>query len=444
MKTTLAAATLIAASSLPLFANGGGYATGLNFTGSVAPFEAEGVDRVMIVRENLDIVLGADSAEVRVRYEMKNLMTSTAKVRFGFPVERVKGMQFEAKPPAEATAYCKNYTVTAGGKKVKAEYLTDPVTSGKVAKFPGSEVFNGIEGWMVSEVKFPAGETQVIEIRYDSDYEVKSFSISDSGTTEPRRFRYRLSTGAVWNGPIGQGTVRVRVAEGVNAAPVKVVAPANRFKKDPEGGWVWHFTGLEPTLADDIVIHTTEEHFSTRDYTQSRRGISEAYERIGSKWFWQHTDYTASASSTLTSDNEHDYAAAGVKNPDDYETFLAWVEGKEDDGIGESITLTQKSPAPVAAILVRPGFGKDKSLWQANNRPRTLKITLNGKHTFTAPLEDKDTRQRIPVQGFTGDVKTVKLEIADVYRGTQFRDTAISHVSLIRPLVKEPKFTGPR
>ena len=444
MKTMFLSLALLAAVSLPVMANGGGYATGLKFTGSVAPFEAEGVDRVMIVRENLDIVLGAKSAEVRVRYEMKNLMSASANVRFGFPVERVKGMQIEAKPPVHPAAYCRNYAVTAGGRKVKAEYLADPVTSGKAPKFPGSEVFNGIEGWMVSEVKFPAGETLVVEISYDSDYEQKSFSISDSGTTEPQRFRYRLSTGAVWNGPIGQGTVRVRIADGVDAAPVKVVAPANRFKKHPEGGWVWDFTDLEPTLADDIEIHTTEEHFSTRDYTESRRGISEGYERIGKKWFWQHTDYTAGASSTLTSDKEHDYSAAGVKNPDDYETFLAWVEGKEDDGIGESITLTQKSPAPVAAILVRPGFGRDKSLWQANNRPKTLKITLNGKHSFTAPLEDKDVTQRIPVTGFTGEVKTVKLEIADVYKGTQFRDTAIAHVSLIRPLAKEPKFTGPR
>ena len=440
MKLTLT--FLLAASVASARANGGGYASGVKYTGSVAPFQPEGCEKVQIVKEHLDILLGEKSAAVTVRYEMQNVSGDTAKVRFGFPVEAVEPMVFNVGPRPGPLSYCRNYSVNAGGRTVKSEYAGELFSEGKIPAFPGSEAFQGIKGWMVSEVKFPAGKTTAVEIRYDSDYDHRSVSVSDSGTVYPHTFRYRLSTGAVWHGPIAEGTVRVRLADGLNAAPVTIKAPANKFKKHPDGGWEWKFKDLEPTLADDITVETTEETYSTRDYTEGAKGVSEGYERVGKKWYWQHLDYSVTASSALKSDGENKYDATGVKDKDG--DFRAWVEGKDDDGIGESLTITQREATPVAAIYVRPGFGKSKQLFTANNRPKALKVTVNGKHTFTAALKDEDSFQRILLKDFTGAVKTIRLEIAEVYRGTGYRDTAIGHVSLLRPLSKEPKFTGPR
>ncbi|MBI5548890.1 MAG: hypothetical protein HY901_33835, partial [Deltaproteobacteria bacterium] len=69
------------------FANGGGYSFGVRFTGSLAPFQATGVDQVRIVEEKLDIVLRRTEAAVEVRYLMKNFAEQPVSVRFGFPVE---------------------------------------------------------------------------------------------------------------------------------------------------------------------------------------------------------------------------------------------------------------------------------------------------------------------------------------------------------------------
>jgi hypothetical protein len=434
-------------------ANGGGYTTGVKFTGSVAPFQPEGTEQVQIVKENLDIVLNGKSAAVQVRYEMKNAGGSAAKVRFGFPVEAYHertgigppGGRMKQLAEQEVMGYCRNYTVTAGGKRVAAKFQTEPVNEGKVPAFPGMEVFKGIGGWLVSEVKFPAGETTVVEIKFDSDYDQHAYGVSGATTQGADTFRYRLSTGGVWSGPIAEGTVRVRTGNGVDASVVNLKAPANRFKPHAEGGWVWSFRDLEPTLADDITILASEATSYNKDYTEGQSKVSVAYEQVGSKWFWHHRDFTVSASSTLAGDGGNDYSAAGVKNPRDYdEDFRAWVEGKEDDGIGESLTLTPREAAPLREIRIRPGFGKSKELFQANNRPKSLRITLNGSYTFVADLEDSDTRQPIPVKDFKGAVKSVKIEIASVYRGSQYRDTAISDILLVRPLSKEPKFQGAR
>ncbi len=86
MRTALICFTL-AFSAAGVLANGGGYTAGVKFTGSVAPFQPEGCEKVQIRKEDLNIVLGEKSAAVTVRYEMQNVSGDAVKARFGFPVE---------------------------------------------------------------------------------------------------------------------------------------------------------------------------------------------------------------------------------------------------------------------------------------------------------------------------------------------------------------------
>src|SRR5512142_2318295 len=70
-------------------ANGGGYDYGVQFTGSVAPFQASGTEHVRIEEEHLDVALRRTQAIVTVRYTMRNVSGKPVKVRFGFPVEAI-------------------------------------------------------------------------------------------------------------------------------------------------------------------------------------------------------------------------------------------------------------------------------------------------------------------------------------------------------------------
>jgi hypothetical protein len=439
------------------WANGGGYRTGIDFTGSVAPFAPEGVENIRIVQENLDIELQVGKAAVTVLYLMKNDTDAKVKVRFGFPVEDTKDWDAEGitdngsakKKGKKAPAYCQNYRVQDGNAVVKAEYMEEPVAKGLVQAFDGMEQFEGIIGWMVSSVEFKAGEEKQIRITYDSQYDAQGMSISDDSMEEAQSFRYRLSTGGVWKGPIQSGTVRV-IPKGVALDELRIAAPANRFKKAADGSWVWSFQDLEPTLADDIDIKTTLPRHEYWDYAGEQSGSgSIAYRKTGETWSWLHQNYRVNSTSYLEEEGGKQYPARNVKNNDyDYEKpddgFAAWVEGKDDDGIGEGLNFEFNAPAAMKGIRIRPGFAKDERLFEANNRPKTLTITLNGEHSFDVALKDNDDYQEFPVTGYQKPVKTATLRIKEVYRGKKYRDTAITDVAFETRLAKAPKVQGAR
>jgi hypothetical protein len=72
----------------PLHANGGGYFRGgVERAGDVAGFEPKETEKIRIMDEKLTVVLGQKSADVEVRYLMRNETDKMVKVRFGFPVE---------------------------------------------------------------------------------------------------------------------------------------------------------------------------------------------------------------------------------------------------------------------------------------------------------------------------------------------------------------------
>ena len=258
-------------------ANAGGYVFGVKFTGSLAPFQASGTECVRIVEENLDIDLRRTDASVVVRYTMRNFAESPMSVRFGFPVEanprdeswEDEQYQRNARPKAfrSPIPQLKEYRVTANGNPVKAKFGIEPFATGKIKPFPGSAALKNIAGWMVSNVTFPAAASLTLEIRYAADYLGSSTFWATKTESTPLTFVYRLSTGAVWNGPIEKGTVTVR-ADGIPTAEVEIVAPRGRFRRDGDR-WVWSFRDLEPTLADDIAMRLTrnEELLAEFDFT---------------------------------------------------------------------------------------------------------------------------------------------------------------------------------
>ena len=164
----------------------------------------------------------------------------------------------------------------------------------------------------------------------------------------------------------------------------------------------------------------------------------------GDRYFIQHSDYDAVASSTLPPNGEHKYDAENIKG---LESGRAWVEGVEGDGIGESIALTIHRPLPLNAIMIMPGYrANDATLWSKNNRVAELEITLNGEHTFVAKIPDEKFEELypIPVRGYAKPVKDMKLVIKAVHRGTKARDTCLAWVEVRSKLEKKPEIQHAR
>jgi hypothetical protein len=446
-----------------LYANGGGFRYGLKFTGGVAPFEPSGTERVQIVDEKLDIKLHERDAEVRVRYMMKNISKKRANVRFGFPVDVTEPMYYgkdqkvSAKTMSERAArYCRDYHISADGKAVAHSQELEPFALGKLKQFRGSELIKGIGAWQVSTLIFAPGQQRAIEISYGAEHFLVGSTTSNDSRLQPPVFRYRLSTGGVWAGPIAKGRVRVTLGDDVDPKWIEFKAPAGRFRRDGEA-WVWNFTDLEPTLADDIQIVAGPQ---VSNYSAGGNGaafyVIKGVDLVKTKkgqrdkgWQYRHKLYSVEASSTLPAEQPYTYTAGNLKNWDwvtdhDENSYSVWSEGAKGHGIGESLTLTVEKPLPLDAIEIYPGHGRNEILFKANSRPSKLKVVLNGEHAFVANLRDVNLTQKIAIAGYSKPVKTVKVEIADVYPGWQYEDTCISDLALVSPLKQEPLRYGAR
>lgn len=158
----------------------------------------------------------------------------------------------------------------------------------------------------------------------------------------------------------------------------------------------------------------------------------------GCSWYCGGGTDTRKATSELPASKTTTYSA---KNIHDLNYKTAWVEGVKGYGVGESVTYTFPATSPrITKIIVVNGYVKSKEAWTQNSRVKKLRMYIDGK--LVAILNLADSRQE---QIFTFDPIGVsdrkdiekmqkmpdwkiKFEIADVYKGSKYDDTAITEI----------------
>lgn len=173
----------------------------------------------------------------------------------------------------------------------------------------------------------------------------------------------------------------------------------------------------------------------TAENAEPGYNIPEYNERLGGdSWYDAGQQVTVTASSTLKSDGKNTYDA---KNAHDFNLETAWVEGKKDQGAGESITFIFGKNFDVHANLAVTGFRiangyvKTKKLWEANSRVKKMKMYVNGKPYAVINLNDHYGFQRVRFNAVKLSRETgteLKFEIMEVYPGNKYTDTSISQV----------------
>ena len=160
----------------------------------------------------------------------------------------------------------------------------------------------------------------------------------------------------------------------------------------------------------------------------------------------------AEATSELKSQGKNDYAASKVC---DGMLNTAWVEGKDDNGVGEKINILLRNDAPLATtVSFYNGYQKSDKAWNNNSRVKRLKMYVNNepyailelddvfnKQTFNLPTKlgqfAKTTRikEDLHVDDNESDqyfkskaVYEVTFEILEVYPGDKYKDTCISEI----------------
>jgi len=200
-------------------------------------------------------------------------------------------------------------------------------------------------------------------------------------------------------------------------------------KISPEGKIIWQEN--EPPNAmwpmgielDKNYVYVHYENVDSNDYNmvQLRKDNGQV-----SRSFWLEENELffgiIEASSTL-----QDYPVTllldGLKD-------TAWVEGKQDHGIGETISFKSDSEKTFNKIYIENGYHKSEALFNANGKVKTLKVTIANGRSFDFTLKNSMEVAELNLNE-TITTTAVKLEILDVYPGEKYTDTAITSVSFI-------------
>lgn len=153
------------------------------------------------------------------------------------------------------------------------------------------------------------------------------------------------------------------------------------------------------------------------------------------------------ASSSLTSSGENNYSISNIL---DYDLNTAWVAGDIAYGIGESFEFTFDFPENTnyagayqfyGIINLFNGYCKSEELWKANSRVKKLKVFYNNQFVCYVELCDSWHFQSFDIGKYfvnrrenkymdakyeikNGD--TLKFEIVEVFKGSKYKDVAIS------------------
>lgn len=443
LSATLQICGALAFGAANCYANWGGEGGGSVGTGA---FRAFGTAQVEMRSEDLQIQLFRDRAKVQVEYLLRNTGDAVS-VKAGFPSLEL----FDAAGGSYREVV--NYRLSADGKEIpfKAEkgdlgnwktlfdpeyvsMATDPGDDAKLCASCGL-------WWLVSTVHFDKDEAKHIRITYESRYQYADGGPSGDSYYKPDIFRYLLSPAATWKGPIQQGKITIKA---VTVDPkVIIIKPRSRFKETPSG-FVWEFTNLKPTLADNIEI-SMNNTFKTMLVRGPESQETSWYSFEGNnKYFFDFHDYKVRASSTAKG-----YDAENVR---DLQNQTAWVAGA-NGGINESLTLTLDKPTHVDQIGIVPGYAKSEALYFDNSRVEELEIRVNNGPAITATLPDEFVAfdpgsykgyALINLGNYPGDARTITLTIRKTYPGNKYKDLCISEIVLRKRLPKEPQVSGAR
>src|SRR5437899_3030435 len=365
MKNLWLALALFVGSGSIVLANGGAWQAGVPATGSASATNKDRHTDVTIENEALKIDLHPGYAAVEVRYRMHN---TGPKVQqdFFFPVER-----WGKNPDADMDAIrsdIDHYQISVDGKDLKStnvagpkeessktkERTSDANKESSEAEGEGGETTSGqfwqqnistIKSWKKSVIPFEKNETGEVTIRYRASYAENDESVSDDLHKSDATFAYSLSPAATWKGTIGKGKIEINILH-PEPEDISIEKPKERFKKIGDTRYEWDFENLKPTLADDIriVAHSKYDSYPT-GYSEEDFSRHASYVIRGNQYFLDHTDYDATASSTLKPQGKHHYEVENIKGYS--EEGSPWAEGVDGDGVGESITLDVKRPLPL-------------------------------------------------------------------------------------------------
>jgi hypothetical protein len=121
----------------------------------------------------------------------------------------------------------------------------------------------------------------------------------------------------------------------------------------------------------------------------------------------------------------------------DGRTGSAWVEGAEDDGAHQTLTITLDTPTQVSLVCVLNGYSSDPSHFTRNSRVADYRTTTDAGSAVGVMLDgDEGYKKFQPLVVKAGTTRSLSIEIISTLAGSPvdgqpaFDDTAISEVRI--------------
>ncbi|MCD4705713.1 DUF4424 family protein [bacterium] len=368
-------------------------------------------NEIQMVDESIKIIIKGKT-EVDVIYTFENRADKNVSVKMGFPEKFGYGSVDGERDNSDEYEFCgtecklNDFQALEEGKSIKVIF--------KDSKEAVTKNIN----WYIYEVNFKPYERKKIQNKY---------WVFDNGYYGNRGFGYILETGASWKDKIEKIDIEVKFEDGKSIYDVTRVKPNGYVFNEENNSIEWRLSDIEPTKNDNIGI-------GYKAFPYCNKG--------GCWWEYfnpkfkenRYEDMLEAMSSSYLIEDEIDYCPYRAIDRDEK---TAWVEDVAGSGIGEWINIEGRSvllnDKDYNKIKIFNGFGKSKELWQKNNRVKKLKVIypnnqkhiINLKDVFGYQTIDLPEIIRLKENGY------IKLEIMEVYKGTDFDDTAISEVILL-------------
>ncbi len=180
-------------------------------------------------------------------------------------------------------------------------------------------------------------------------------------------------------------------------------------------------TPTQKTVSPD---NTAAETDTAAEETVLSGEITDQKANIDLRGYEKVTVSGADATSTI--------AQTGVDNSPqvllDGNEKTSWQEGKDDEGIGETVTLTLEKSYNVRFLVFKLGNWRSASSYEKNNRPENMTIALDGQ-SFSMTFPDEMEEFCVELSKDC-PASEVTLTIDSVYKGSVYNDTCISEVEV--------------
>ena len=239
------------------------------------PEDSTAFDKVRMERELVSIQIYPGFAVVKGEYSLRNLSDSSLNFHLGYPVNHI--IESDSRQRDMASVWYPQFyglTVYQGAEQ-------QPVRLDSSLRYKAISRYDRLD-WYVWETTFEPKEEQTILVYFLANTN-EAVVLQEYDKNKDQIFMYLLESGAVWNGPIGTGEIRLQGKDGIILSASQRMYTALPAMFHPQSkSIVARFSALNPTPKHNFIIRGSEwtKPFDFADILSRRDHLYEELDRF--------------------------------------------------------------------------------------------------------------------------------------------------------------------